>query len=108
MGTFFSSFTERMESSGREVERRRSASPFCRFSNWGTGYRPPDLFGDRFQLKLNLQYLPSQLGWAAQMQNGQVLNLGLGLPGAKRLMDEFEIDSTIGKGTIITMRKWAR
>jgi len=35
-------------------------------------------------------------------------SLGLGLPGAKRLMDEFEIDSTIGKGTVITMRKWAR
>ena len=35
-------------------------------------------------------------------------SLGLGLPGAKRLMDEFEIHSEIGKGTTITMRKWAR
>jgi serine/threonine-protein kinase RsbT len=35
-------------------------------------------------------------------------SLGLGLPGAKRLMDEFEITSEIGKGTTITMRKWAR
>jgi serine/threonine-protein kinase RsbT len=35
-------------------------------------------------------------------------SLGLGLPGAKRLMDEFEIQSEIGKGTVITMRKWAR
>src|SRR5436309_3447881 len=35
-------------------------------------------------------------------------SLGLGLPGAKRLMDEFEIISEIGKGTTITMRKWAR
>jgi serine/threonine-protein kinase RsbT len=35
-------------------------------------------------------------------------SLGLGLPGAKRLMDEFEIQSEIGKGTTITMRKWAR
>lgn len=34
--------------------------------------------------------------------------LGLGLPGARRLMDEFEIHSAIGKGTTITMRKWAR
>lgn len=33
-------------------------------------------------------------------------SLGLGLPGAKRLVDEFEIVSTVGKGTTITMRKW--
>lgn len=32
--------------------------------------------------------------------------LGIGLPGTKRLMDEFDIRSTIGKGTIITMKKW--
>ncbi len=32
--------------------------------------------------------------------------LGLGLSGAKRLMDEFEITSEVGKGTIITMTKW--
>ena len=32
--------------------------------------------------------------------------LGLGLPGARRLMDEFEIDSAPGGGTTVTMRKW--
>ena len=32
--------------------------------------------------------------------------LGLGLSGAKRLMDEFEISTQIGEGTTITMRKW--
>jgi serine/threonine-protein kinase RsbT len=35
-------------------------------------------------------------------------SLGLGLPGARRLMDEFEIVSEVGKGTTITMRKWVR
>jgi serine/threonine-protein kinase RsbT len=35
-------------------------------------------------------------------------SLGLGLPGARRLMDEFEIESKVGTGTKITMRKWAR
>jgi len=35
-------------------------------------------------------------------------SLGLGLPGAKRLMDEFEIASELGKGTTITMKKWVR
>jgi len=32
--------------------------------------------------------------------------LGLGLGGAKRLMDEFEIESEIGKGTTITVAKY--
>lgn len=32
--------------------------------------------------------------------------LGKGLPGAKRLMDDFEITSDNDKGTSITMRKW--
>jgi len=35
-------------------------------------------------------------------------SLGLGLPGARRLMDEFEIESEIGKGTTVIMRKWVR
>src|SRR3990172_926290 len=35
-------------------------------------------------------------------------SLGMGLPGAKRLMDEFELSSTVGKGTTVTMRKWGR
>ena len=34
--------------------------------------------------------------------------LGLGLPGARRLVDEFEIQSRPGKGTTITMKKWRR
>jgi serine/threonine-protein kinase RsbT len=35
-------------------------------------------------------------------------SLGLGLPGARRLMDEFEISSQVGVGTTVTMRKWVR
>jgi len=44
------------------------------------------------------------------MQDGYSTSkgLGLGLPGAKRLMDDFEIISQIGKGTKITMKKWVR
>ena len=33
-------------------------------------------------------------------------SLGLGLPGARRLMDSFDIFSEVGKGTQITMKKW--
>jgi serine/threonine-protein kinase RsbT len=32
--------------------------------------------------------------------------MGLGLPGAKRLVDEFEIESAPGRGTRVIMRKW--
>jgi len=34
--------------------------------------------------------------------------LGLGLPGARRLMDEFDVQSHPGKGTTVTMKKWRR
>lgn len=34
--------------------------------------------------------------------------LGVGLPGAKWLMDEFDIDSKVGKGTTVRMKKWLR
>jgi serine/threonine-protein kinase RsbT len=34
--------------------------------------------------------------------------LGAGLPGVKRLMDEFGINSTPGDGTEITATKWVR
>jgi len=32
--------------------------------------------------------------------------MGLGLPGARRLMDEFTIESRVGAGTTIVLRKW--
>jgi serine/threonine-protein kinase RsbT len=32
--------------------------------------------------------------------------LGLGLPGARRLMDEFQIRSEFGKGTQVMVKKW--
>ena len=34
--------------------------------------------------------------------------LGLGLPGARRLMDEFCVVSEIGRGTTVTMIKWKK
>lgn len=34
--------------------------------------------------------------------------LGLGLPGTRRLMDEFDIVSKVGKGTTVTLKKWTR
>lgn len=34
--------------------------------------------------------------------------LGMGLPGTRRLMDEFEISSGMGQGTTVKVTKWAR
>jgi len=47
---------------------------------------------------------------ARAMQEGYSTadGVGTGLPGAKRLMDEFEVDSVVGRGTTITMKKWRR
>ncbi|MDQ3753056.1 MAG: ATP-binding protein [Actinomycetota bacterium] len=42
------------------------------------------------------------------LQDGQSSGgrLGLGLPGARRLMDEFHMVSRVGEGTTVTMTKW--
>ena len=34
--------------------------------------------------------------------------LGLGLPGVRRLMDEFTIESTLGYGTTVSATKWCQ
>jgi serine/threonine-protein kinase RsbT len=34
--------------------------------------------------------------------------LGLGLPGARRLVDEFDIETKPGAGTTVTLVKWTR
>jgi len=44
------------------------------------------------------------------MQDGYSTShgLGIGLPGSKRLMDEFTVASEVGKGTVVSMTKWER
>jgi serine/threonine-protein kinase RsbT len=44
------------------------------------------------------------------MQDGYstVKSMGMGLPGARRLMDEFDIHSQVGVGTTVVCRKWKR
>jgi len=45
---------------------------------------------------------------ARAMQDGYSTKhtLGSGLPGAKRLVDEFEIESVVGFGVTVTMLQW--
>jgi serine/threonine-protein kinase RsbT len=39
-------------------------------------------------------------GWTSRQ------GLGLGLPGAKRLVNEFDIQSTVGRGTRVVVTRW--
>jgi serine/threonine-protein kinase RsbT len=72
----------------RPVEASERAGIEVQFSDQGPGIRDLDL----------------------AMQEGYSTGggLGMGLPGAKRLVDEFEIQSAAGQGTSVTLRKWRR
>ena len=35
-------------------------------------------------------------------------SLGVGLPGARRLVDDFDLSSAVGVGTTVTLKKWLR
>lgn len=53
---------------------------------------------------------PGILDVEEAMQEGYTTGggLGLGMPGSKRLMDEMEVESAVGKGTTVKVRKWLR
>jgi serine/threonine-protein kinase RsbT len=46
------------------------------------------------------------IGKAMQDSYSTGNGLGLGLPGSRRLMDDFEIESKVGQGTTVRMAKW--
>ena len=46
------------------------------------------------------------VGLAMQSGYSTSGSLGLGLPGVRRLMDEFEIHTAAGQGTTVTVKKW--
>lgn len=50
----------------------------------------------------------SDVAQAMQYGYSSRKGLGVGLPGVKWLMDEFDIVSRVGKGTTVTMKKWLR
>lgn len=50
----------------------------------------------------------ADVGLAMQDGFSTANSLGLGLPGTRRMMDEFEIVSSPGHGTIVTVIKWLR
>jgi serine/threonine-protein kinase RsbT len=46
------------------------------------------------------------IGLALQDGYSTSRSLGIGLPGVRRLMDEFDITSELGSGTIVRVAKW--
>jgi serine/threonine-protein kinase RsbT len=48
------------------------------------------------------------IDWAMAGGNSTASSLGLGLSGTKRLVDEFQIRSEAGRGTIVSIIKWKR
>lgn len=64
---------------------------------------------DKIGLELSVEdHGPGIADLDQAMQEGHSTSggLGLGLPGAKRLMDEMEVITEVGKGTTVTMKKW--
>ena len=53
---------------------------------------------------------PGIVDVAKAMQDGFSTSggLGMGLPGVRRLMDDFRIECPTGGGTVVTVKKWRR
>jgi serine/threonine-protein kinase RsbT len=65
------------------------------------------------RIGLELQFVdrgPGIQDMSLAMQDGFSTSggLGMGLPGARRLMDDLQIESAPGQGTMVTLRKWCR
>jgi serine/threonine-protein kinase RsbT len=71
---------------------------------------PIERRGQRGILVTALDHGPGISDVTQAMQDGYSSRdgLGLGLPGARRLMDQFEISSKVGIGTTVVMTKWVR
>jgi serine/threonine-protein kinase RsbT len=79
----------------------------------GRGSMTIDVMRDRSGTGLRIQAVdrgPGIVNIDQALQDGYSTGntLGMGLPGARRLMDDFEVTSTPGEGTTVTMTKWLK
>jgi serine/threonine-protein kinase RsbT len=82
-----------------------------RYGDNGTTYlRPAERNGRRGIEIVCQDHGPGISDIQAAMTEGVTTGqgLGIGLPGTRRLMDEMEIESQLGQGTTVTIRKWLK
>ncbi|RIV25511.1 anti-sigma regulatory factor [Fibrisoma montanum] len=80
------------------------------YANEGVSYLEQISQGTKVGIRLTfIDHGPGIPDVDLAMQDGYTTNpqsLGLGLPGARRLVNEFAIISTVGKGTTVTVITW--
>ncbi|WP_017729745.1 anti-sigma regulatory factor [Nafulsella turpanensis] len=79
----------------------------------GSGETTIEVVSERLQTGIKVIFKDNGPGIAdvnKAMQDGYSSgrSLGLGLPGAKRLVNFFEIKSTVGHGTTVTIIRWKK
>jgi serine/threonine-protein kinase RsbT len=79
----------------------------------GGGSAQLELVHDRERVGVRVAFIDSGPGIAniqLAMSDGYTTKggLGLGLSGSKRLVDGFELETEVGRGTRITVTKWKR
>lgn len=79
----------------------------------GEGQAILEVVSERLQTGVKVVFIDNGPGIAdinKAMQDGYSTgkSLGLGLPGAKRLVNFFDIQSTVGHGTTVTIIRWKR
>jgi len=79
------------------------------YASRGTVEVTPVKSGGRSGLRINFEDSgPGIADLALAMSDGYTTSRGMGkgLPGSRRLVDEFDIRSEVGKGTTVTITKW--
>jgi len=87
------------------------ARNIVRYAKHGEIVIAPIQSGDRVGITVVARYKgPGIASIVLAMQDGYSTSggLGLGLPGVKRLMDEFHLASDANVGTTVTIKKWKR
>lgn len=96
----------RIVTAASELTRNIYLYAGCGIIRW----RPLNQFG-KMGIELTFEdHGPGMPDITKAMESGFTTSkgMGIGLPGSKRLMDEMDIHSEVGKGTCITVKKWLR
>jgi anti-sigma regulatory factor (Ser/Thr protein kinase) len=86
------------------------ATNACKYGGGGEVVLEPDTWAGRAGLRVCVRDAgPGIADVPAAMRDGisEAGSLGLGLPGARRLMDAFAIETEPGRGTVVRMARWA-